>query len=245
MDDDNLQLTNKGVHVFYADLYTALQTQVEVDSWLNVSELSRYYSFKKTQRQQQFLLARMIIQVALKRVYGTQISTQYQLQDHQWWQYCKYEQAFAVSISHSQQRVAVAITLAAKPMGKPFGLGLDIEYLKDRQYPELGEWFLTLPEQGWLREQAEQKLGFYQLWTAKEALFKASNMSFAQVCQIDFVKQQNHVNFFTLLVGDTKYQCLHKRIQDYQFAVLLAPQRELTLNEFKLTQLVESDFRLM
>ncbi|SRR6266545_5155330 len=77
-----------------------------------------------------------------------------------------------LSITHSGDRVAVAVTLAAVE-----AIGIDVEEVNPRlKHAELASVALSEPEQAWLRAQPEhaRRRGFVRYWTRKEAVVKAT-----------------------------------------------------------------------
>jgi 4'-phosphopantetheinyl transferase len=66
-----------------------------------------------------------------------------------------------VSVSHSAELVAVAVTEAAP-------IGVDVEFMVERDYPGLARSFLAAGER------VDDADSFYRLWTRKEALVKAT-----------------------------------------------------------------------
>lgn len=70
------------------------------------------------------------------------------------------------NISHSQDSVAVAISLTGK-------VGLDIEVARPREnYQKVAKNFFADTECQWMRTQQDELSAFWQLWTLKESALK-------------------------------------------------------------------------
>ena len=81
------------------------------------------------------------------------------------------------SISHAEGLVAVAASSVSK-------IGIDLELVTGAQDTRPAPDQLTRRERAWLREhsEADRWLAFLQLWTAKEAVSKATGLG----CSVDF-----------------------------------------------------------
>ncbi len=81
-----------------------------------------------------------------------------------------------ISISHSGTWIACLISSSEKPAC------IDLEDLSiTRKYLKLAEHYFSEPEIDFVREQGP--LGFYKLWTAKEAISKVQGKGLSQVLQ--------------------------------------------------------------
>ena len=144
---------------------------------LGVSETVRYAGFKRRERKRQFLLGRMLLrfavsnllslaQDALKLIERTSFPPLLLLPDSQGLPPC-------FSLSHSREWVACVISGHVH-------LGIDIE-VNDAKRDVLGisEFIFHSNEYRWLlpRNEAGRLSAFYQLWCAKEALYKLSTHS--------------------------------------------------------------------
>ncbi|MDO4640185.1 MAG: 4'-phosphopantetheinyl transferase superfamily protein [Neisseria sp.] len=92
------------------------------------------------------------------------------------WQVSRYlkQQAPAQVKSLSHSKGAAAVLCGATPMPA----GVDIETIRERDFQALAEWVATEEERQALAQRGWQAEDFYELWTLKEALLKAANLSF-------------------------------------------------------------------
>ena len=139
---------------------------------LGASEAHRYVSFKRRERQRQFLLGRMLVRLVVSRVtalppYAVGIVERDSagpalvLPD-------SHSCQLSFSLSHSRNWVACALSTSST-------LGVDIEVknatrdvssISDLAFdPEEHRWLLSLPD-------TARQSAFYQLWCTREALYK-------------------------------------------------------------------------
>ena len=78
----------------------------------------------------------------------------------------------ALSLSHSR---GAALLACGSGLG---AVGVDIEYLKARDFAGLAEWCCSEQEQQWLAQGGWQAEPYYRLWCLKEALIKAAGLAF-------------------------------------------------------------------
>lgn len=116
-------------------------------------------------RREQFILGRFLLRHALRHKHGT-VAEGWILDAASGKPYLSGVGAPEISLSHSRELVACAIA--------PVAVGLDVEYCRERDFVALAEQicgpaelrhFLSLPV-------FERSLGFYRMWTLKEATFK-------------------------------------------------------------------------
>lgn len=90
--------------------------------------------------------------------------------------------ALEFNVSHSQDLALIAITLN-------YPIGIDLEYIRPINIHQLAARFFTAREYNnlCLLPEAEQNLGFFQLWTYKEAYLKATGMGLSGLKQVEFV----------------------------------------------------------
>lgn len=73
------------------------------------------------------------------------------------------------SLSHSRGHAALLCGMAG---------GIDIEYVRARDFAVLLDWVGSETERQWWRQSRDPATDFYRLWTLKEALLKAAGLSF-------------------------------------------------------------------
>ena len=92
------------------------------------------------------------------------------------WQVSRFlkQQAAAPVLSLSHSRGA-ALLAAGSDLG---AVGVDIEYLKPRDFAALAQWCCSPQERQWLSAFGWQAEAYYRLWCLKEAMIKAAGLSF-------------------------------------------------------------------
>ncbi|MBF0804409.1 MULTISPECIES: 4'-phosphopantetheinyl transferase superfamily protein [Neisseria] len=80
---------------------------------------------------------------------------------------------FCLSLSHSNGHAAL---LAGHTQGT--SAGVDIEYLRLRDFNRLAKWVFSPEECLWWQQSPDPQIDFYRLWTIKEALLKAGRLNF-------------------------------------------------------------------
>jgi 4'-phosphopantetheinyl transferase len=142
---------------------------------LGTSETRRYSAFQRQERKRQFLLGRMLLRFAVSRLLSLPPDTlgvverdsnapQLVLPDAQ-------SARLSFSLSHSQDWVACAVSLDVT-------LGVDIEFNDPtRNTLEASHMAFRPDEHIWLLSQpdAARLPAFYQLWCAREALYKLNS----------------------------------------------------------------------
>lgn len=167
------------LHLYYCDLSLCKLDFSAVSRILNSEDCQRFKNYKNDLRKWQFGFARYLIKHALHDIWGLPFNHQYQLKNYQYWSVEGNTQKFSVSISHSQNIVAIAIR-----QNSGF-LGLDVEQRKQREYIELAQLFTTSNELENLNNSLDKNLSFYRLWTAKEAYIKAKQSSAIELSKTD------------------------------------------------------------
>lgn len=139
--------------------------------WLSPEENERFCRFLRPQRQQQFLLGRILVRLAVHRVLGVApdaVSITQSGNAAPRMTLAGNAIVPAFSISHSGSWVACAVSCKGH-------VGLDIE-VRDPGRPvlKLAHAAFTATEQAWLEQQPEacQGASFYHVWSLREALYK-------------------------------------------------------------------------
>jgi len=141
----------------------------QLASLLNVLDKQRFDKMKSQLKRKQLVLSRFLLQQAVlellnEETYSIQsyhIENYHQLiinqQDH-----------FSISITHSGPIAAVCVSK------RQLKLGIDVEKIKSRSFIELSAEICTPNELTRIKAGQYQPVSFYQLWTTKEALTKAT-----------------------------------------------------------------------
>jgi 4'-phosphopantetheinyl transferase len=167
------------IYLYYCDISRCVLADDVLLSYLNKDDKIRFKAYTSAARKRQFGMGRWAIKQGLKRIYGLPETHQYQLLNHQDWVEALQSRSFSVSISHSGDYVAVLIADAG------VRLGVDVEKHKVRNYAELLEGFATEDERKLVINSSSPKHQFYRLWTAKEALLKATQKSLLEIGKED------------------------------------------------------------
>lgn len=155
-------------------------------SLLNNQEKKRFVKMKSSLKRQQFLLSRVLLLQAATQLLQQKSQTikaedepiehsylesslikTYQIEN-----YSKLlinqKYNLSISITHSGSIAAVCIS------SQELKLGIDIEKIKPRNFVELAQEFCVEEELTLLKDNQYEPNCFYKLWTAKEALTKAT-----------------------------------------------------------------------
>lgn len=216
-------LTTNKIYLYYLDTRQIRVAQHELFGVLNQSEQSRYDGFKNTARQTQFIMSRWLIKQCLNQLFALPITHDYQLIDYCCWKIAKQDKSYSISISHSGHFIGVAIAAF------PCAIGLDIEQHKPRNFSELVQIIGTTEEQNLVCNHADPQLTFYRLWTAKEALLKASKKNVEQVCKESLLSCLRHP--FGLVAG---YQYLTGNLAEdtYSYCVMSHSEAMIQVKDF-------------
>ncbi|OCG31349.1 hypothetical protein A9G33_05215 [Gilliamella sp. Choc3-5] len=116
-------------------------------------------------RRKQFLVCRSILASLLKQYCNIEMLPKIIIGDNS--RPCFFEYSLPdFNISHSQDHVAVAISLAGK-------VGVDIEVARPRRnYLNVAKHFFADSEYQWMIKQGDSLKAFWQLWTLKESALK-------------------------------------------------------------------------
>lgn len=144
---------------------------------LNSTDKKRFNTMKSELKRKQLVLSRALISEVLHtpkhpEPYSYQIIDYRQLVINN----CK---KYSVSISHSQDMVAIAID------ERDILIGVDIERIKQRNVEALSKEFCTNDEYLVLKSNENALNNFYKIWTVKEALTKATGLDLYQIFKFD------------------------------------------------------------
>jgi phosphopantetheinyl transferase len=143
---------------------------------LNTQEKQRYALMKNQRKRQQMLLSRALIAQALTK-FNCTLNTAYDIINYSTLVLLETAQTFSISISHSGTMAAIILS------DNSLRLGIDIEKIKKRNFKELATEICTKNELALLHKREDIETDFYQLWTIKESLAKASQTSLTRLYQ--------------------------------------------------------------
>jgi len=132
---------------------------------------------KSKRKQQQMLLSRALIAKALAK-FNCSLNGAYNIVNYASL-VLDNTKTFSISISHSGTMAAIVLS------DRPIKLGIDIEQIKQRNFTELATEICTTKELSLLNKRDNIEEDFYQLWTMKESLAKASQSSLTCLYQCD------------------------------------------------------------
>ncbi len=162
------------MYVFFADISEIPQDKILLEKYkalLSVRELEKLQNIKLPKKQKEFLITRTLTRTILadflnctnkELIFENSPNGRPQLKNF----------AIDFNISHSHNLVFLALSESK--------IGIDIEFIKKRNYLEFAQRFYAPEEFEFLNKLSpeKQKEHFYILWTQKEALIKALDLSF-------------------------------------------------------------------
>lgn len=179
-------------------------------SQLNSVDAHRYSSMKSQRKQQQMLLSRALIAKALLQLNSTlMLDNTYEINNFSTLVLGNSSQTFSISITHSGDMAAIILS------DQPVKLGIDIELIKKRNFTELTQEICTAQELTLINERNDIEADFYQLWTVKESLAKASQSQLSHLYQCDCSAALTHDSGMVDWQGDN-YTVNHINIAGYK-----------------------------
>lgn len=169
-------------------IFVALSEQAERfvldERQLRGAEVSAFSAKRRGKPQWQYLTSRGFIKYVLFKKLGVEQSAVELCFDAQKGLICARldEEVLAwVSLSHSGNKLAIAYSFT-----KDCGFGIDIEYLlKERDYLALAKLCCAETELSKIERAESIKHAFYDIWTLREALAKATNSSLTSLFLTD------------------------------------------------------------
>jgi len=149
----------------------------ELVNALNAKDRQRFDKMKSQLKRQQLVLSRYLIQEAVFKLTDIQVSS-YEIK-HFTTLIINQRHTFSLSITHSKMIAAICIST------RKLSLGIDVEVVKTRNFVELSSEICTPKELTALKKIKNQPSDFYQLWTLKEALAKASGTELIDLFSYD------------------------------------------------------------
>ncbi|XPF95691.1 4'-phosphopantetheinyl transferase family protein [Colwellia sp. RE-S-Sl-9] len=178
---------------------------------LNHEDKNRFNTMKSPLKRQQFLLSRVLLlqaatqllqqkSLTLKAEGEPKENSYLEIAQIKTYQIENYTQllinqkySFSISITHSGSVAAVCIS------SQQLKLGIDIEKIKPRKFVELAQEFCVEDELTLLNNKQYDSYYFYKLWTAKEALTKATQANLTDLfsfnCSNVLIKNIGTFNF--------------------------------------------------
>ena len=158
--------------VLYADINDSwfIHQYAAWQNILNSKEQERFGLMKSTVKKKQLVMSRYLIHQALLKL-NYSLNNAYEIVNYNRLVIPNVKQLFSLSITHSGNVAAIILS------DQPLKLGIDVEQVKLRNFTELVQEICTPEEISLLAKKNNIQENFYQLWTAKEALAKACNLS--------------------------------------------------------------------
>ncbi|XQW84909.1 4'-phosphopantetheinyl transferase family protein [Thalassotalea piscium] len=106
---------------------------------------------------------------------------------------------FSISISHKDNRLLIALSLT------PSVLAVDLENIsKNRDFLSIAQQVFSKQEYDEMKHVGDLNFYFYQLWTLKECLVKATGQSLVKILGINTEQELKHqkLNFSTFVEND-------------------------------------------
>jgi phosphopantetheinyl transferase len=188
-------------------------------SQLNSQEAHRYTAMKSKRKQQQMLLSRALIAKALAK-FECSLNGAYDIVNYASLILRNTKQTFSISITHSGTMAAIILS------DRPIKLGIDIEKIKIRSFTELATEICTTNELTLLNKRDNIEEDFYQLWTIKEALAKASQSALTSLYQCD-CSAALMKNVGTIHWQNCIYHFNHITIQGYKGSITTDKKQNL------------------
>jgi phosphopantetheinyl transferase len=193
---------------------------------LNEQESQRYVLMKSKRKQQQMLLSRALIAKALAQFNRTLNST-YKILNYSTLVFPDSAQTYALSITHSGAMAAIVLS------DQPLKVGIDIEQIKKRNFAELAKEICTKTELALIKDRQNIEADFYQLWTIKESLAKASHSPLTDLYQCDCSAVLLH-DRSSIYWHSVKYKVNCLNIQSYKGSVVMNSEEIILLKQLNL-----------
>ncbi|HHP7232211.1 MAG TPA: 4'-phosphopantetheinyl transferase family protein [Xenococcaceae cyanobacterium] len=200
----NLVLLHDEIHLWRANLNLPPQQLKQLASSLSEDETARANRFHFSQHRCRFIAARGILRQLLGfycQTPGDRISFTYNSRGKPQLASDFSQASLEFNLSHSQNLVLYSFNYQQK-------IGIDLEYLRDNlDYQNIAQRFFAPRELNFITTcpQEQQKLRFYQLWTAKEAYLKATGAGLAGGLETTEINLEQPENIFLSLIKNNQY----------------------------------------
>lgn len=194
---------------------------------LNEKEASRYSLMKSKIKQQQMVLSRALIFHALTE-FDYSLNSDYEIINYNTLVLSNISQTFSISITHSGTMAAIILS------DQHLSLGIDIEKIKKRNFTELIEEIATRKEIGLINDRKNFQEDFYQLWTVKESLAKASQCSLTDLYQCD-CSSALLGDVGTIDWQDIKYYFNYVNYQGYKGTIVVNKKQNVLMKSIEIS----------
>ncbi len=227
------------IYIYHIDVSNIDIEQYDNKKYLNDIEHKKIAKIKNKLKKKQSFLARVLLHSVIQQHFPITNLSSYSIDGFKTLRYTDIEQVFSISISHSFNQIAIALCL------DKIALGLDIEHHKKRKFDDLLSFFANKNELHHYQKMKEKAASFYQLWTAKEALYKANNLNFEQTCNIDLNILMNlNVRSLNLNITEQELSIL-KLTSPTNYSLTLCHQQVLNeTHKIEISCPLESSIRL-
>ena len=197
------------MQIFFVDIKNLTEFDLSQEilcDCLDQRELKRLYNTKQNKSRLQFIIGRILLKSVLcERLYCKPKDIQMNINEKGRPE-LTFNQDVQFNLTHSKDIVLVAVGNSK--------LGVDVEYMKERNYLEIAKHFFSQEEYAQLKENTcDLSVMFYSLWTLKEAYVKYLGQSlFDRKIQIRFQMRSKHklfpqntnanVDFWTYALND-------------------------------------------
>jgi len=177
--EDFVLLPNE-VHIWRANLNISSSTIIQLRETLSVDEEQRADRFHFERDRVHFIAARGILRTLLAQYLKTSAPHLQFIYSARGKPSLK-DSKITFNLSHSHGLALYAITLSQK-------VGIDLEYMRDIETTQLAKRFFTPSEYNTLISLPiqQQKMAFFQFWTAKEAYLKATGDGLVGLQNVEF-----------------------------------------------------------
>jgi len=170
-----MRLNKYEIHIWFAHLNISLAQQKKAYTSLSQDERDRADRFHFTIHKKRFIASRSILRYLISAylsIPANNIVFGYTEHEKPYLQFP--EQALQFNLSHSGNVAIYAFSLN-------YDVGIDIEKIKNDYPVGIAERFFSQAENRYLiaLNEAEKKQAFYQLWSRKEAIIKATGKGFS------------------------------------------------------------------
>ena len=178
---------------------------------LSLEEKQRFQEIKTQYRQKVFLASRLLTRTILSKLLGCN-TEELIFETNSNHRPTLKNSSLDFNLSHSKDLVLFALS--------PSLVGIDVEFMKERDYFELAQYFCTDNELEVLKTTNLKGEYFYTLWTQKEALVKALGKSIFDIQTLQLHSEYNFQITSMLVMGQYILSIAHKERKQEDFKLL-------------------------